>query len=232
MRSHRHVAAAFGLLLTPGCGADKSAAPVPIVRLAEGDERGAIEQEQASGATLTAPREQVENPQYASWAAFAPGTKAVLRSVTETAGNSAVTTTTKTYRLVSLTSEHAVIDITVRTKRYDGAAIDNPPERFTFPKLMPLPPGVVKADFGKPSAAQARGEESVTIGDKAYSTTWHEGKDRNEAGEVFVKVWTSPAVPGGLVKSVSRIPDIGKSTTIELVEVVLPPTAARPVNPP
>jgi hypothetical protein len=226
MRSHRQVAVAFALMVAPGCGADKSAAPVQIVQPAEGDERGALEQEKAPDAAPAGPRDQVENPQYASWAAFSPGTKVVLRSVTGTAGNSAVTTTTKTYRLVELTPDRAVVDVTVRTKRYDGASIDNPPEKFTFPKLMPLPPGVAKADFGKPVTAQARGQESVTVGDKAYSTTWHEGKDRNEAGEVFVKVWTSPAVPGGLVKSVSRIPAIGKSTTIELAEVVLPPAAA------
>src|SRR5262245_2457645 len=232
MRFKRRLYVAIGVLLACGCGADKAPPPVQVVLPTGGDERAAFEKEQESERSPTAAREQVENPQYASWAAFKPGTKVVLRSVTATAGNPAVTTTTKTYRLVELTAEHAVVDVAVRTKRYDGAAFDNPPEKFTFPRLMPLPPGVAKADFGKPVGAQARGEESVTIGDKSYAATWHEGKDRNEAGEVFVKVWTSTAAPGGLIRSVTRIPAVGKTTTIELVEVVLPPAADQHVGRP
>jgi len=227
MRSYRHVPVALAVLLASGCGSGKTAAPIPSVRPDSPDERSELEKEPDSGRLPTAAREQVENPQYGSWAGFRPGTMAVLRSVTETAGNPAVTMTTKTYRLSEVTPNYAVVDVTVRTKRYDGAEIDNPPERFTFPRLMPLPPGVTKANFGKPVGALAGGEESVMAGGKVYPAMWHEGKDRNEAGEVFVKVWMSATVPGRLVKSVSRIPAIGKTTTTELVEVRLPPTADR-----
>ena len=63
-----------------------------------------------------------------------------------------------------------------------------------------------KADFDKPAGMLGQGEETVKVGEKEYRARWQEGKGHNEAGEVFTKVWSCSDVPGGLVKSITRIP--------------------------
>lgn len=169
--------------------------------------------------TTDPPRDQVVNPQYRTWAAFSVGTIVTLRSITETTGSSSVTTTTTTYKLQERTDDLVMIEMQTNTKRHDGAEIVTPPEKFRHPKLITLAPGVSKEEFGKPPKSAAHGEETLTIGGKTYQTRWHTGKDRSEGGEVTVKVWSCDDVPGGLVKSVTETPGVGKTTTIELVEV-------------
>jgi hypothetical protein len=191
--------------LALGCGPGKSGTPAGV-----------------EGPTAAAPREQVENPQYTSWAAFPKGTTVILRSETRADGHPAVTTTTKTYTLLTLTDAEAVIEMRARTQRYDGAEINNPPEKLTVPKRIALPPGVSKAEFEKPAGGDEHGEETVTVGGKEYKARFSRSRGRNEAGEVLGQVWSSDAVPGGLVKSVTRTPGVGKTTTIELVEVKTP----------
>jgi hypothetical protein len=203
--------------LALGCGPGKSGTPVGVAGPAERDER-----DQSPGSAAAAPREQVENPQYKSWATFPKGTTVVLRSVTRADGHPAVTTTTRTYTLLDLTDAEAVIEMRARTQRYDGVEINNPPEKLTVPKRIALPPGVSKTEFEKPAGGDEQGEETVTVGGKEYKTRFSRSRGRNEAGEVLGQVWSSDAVPGGLVKSVTRTPGVGKTTTIELVEVKTP----------
>jgi hypothetical protein len=75
--------------------------------------------------------------------------------------------------------------------------------------------------FGQPPAFAETGEEAIETGGRTFKTRWHKSKASNEAGEVFVTTWTSDEVPGGLVKSITRTPGIGKTTTTVLVQVVL-----------
>ena len=160
------------------------------------------------------PAESIPNPQYASWAAFKPGTRVVVRSTTTTDGNDAKTVTTTTSTLVELTADAVAVQTQTKSRRYDGHEEDNPPSVHRLPKELPVPAGA-----GKKPPAEA-GEETITVSGKAYRATWIKGKDRNEAGEVFVQTWTADAVPGRLVKSVSRTPAVGKTTTIEMIEIV------------
>lgn len=185
-------------LLAAGCSAAVPApVPVPV----------------AEPAAAAAP--QVENPQYTQWAAFKPGTAVTHKSVTAEAGHPTVTTTTTTYKLVEITADALTIEMTARTVRHDGTVTDNPPERFRNPKLVTAPPV-------RKSAAGDEGQETVTVAGKSYLTTWTKSKGQTEAGEMLGQVWTADDMPGQLVKSVVRIPAIGKTTTIEVVEVVRP----------
>jgi hypothetical protein len=164
----------------------------------------------------TEPRESIDNPQYRYWASFAKGTSVIHRSVTRVESTEGETVTTTTYVLAGLTPEEAVVEMKTATRRYDGFETNNPPSKFTYPKRLLLPPGHRAAE------SKDQGEEVVRLGGKDFHTKWQKSKDRDEAGEVFVQVWSSPEVPGGLVKSVLRTPAIGKTTTTELVEVRLP----------
>ena len=122
-----------------------------------------------------------------------------------------MTTTSST--LVGVTPDAVAVETQTKSRRYDGHEEDNPPSVHRLPKELPVPPGA-----GKKPPAEA-GEDTITVNGKAYRAAWLKGKDRNEAGEVFVQTWTADAVPGRLVKSVSRTPAVGKTTTIEVIDI-------------
>ncbi len=165
----------------------------------------------------------VDNPQYQSWSKFAVGTVTVLRATSETEGVEGKTVTTTTTRLLELSPEHVKLESQIRSRRYDGHEESNPPSTVRIPARLVLPAGVKPADTAK---ADEQGEEVVTLAGRKYAARWHRGKDRNEGGEVTITTWTSPEVPGNLLKSVSRTSGVRKLVTIELVEVKLP--AATP----
>ncbi|HKB03620.1 MAG TPA: hypothetical protein VKD90_15460 [Gemmataceae bacterium] len=163
-----------------------------------------------------APRDQIDNPQYQSWARFPKGTTVIHRSVTRTDGTEGETVTTTTYTLVEMTPERTVVEVQNSTRRYDGLETRNPPAKYTHPRRIAGPPG------GTPAESKDEGEEKLLVSGREYHTRWHKTKDRNEAGEVFAQVWSSAEVPGSLVKSVMRTPAVGKTTVTELVEVRSP----------
>ena len=57
---------------------------------------------------------------------------------------------------------------------------------------------------------------------KTYKTTWTKSKDFTEAGELTIQNWTSPDMPGGLVRSVSKVPAKKATITVEVTEVKIP----------
>lgn len=193
-------------LLAVGCGGATPARPAVVVAEAE----------------PSAPREQVENPMYATWARFAPGTTLRQRAVTKSETEPGESVTVTTYRLIDRTEDRVTVEMKTTTTRYDGHVTDNPPQPYTYPKLVGLPPGVTKEEFGKPSIRGEHGEETLTVAGRKLHTRWQKTTDRNEAGEVLVTTWTSAEVPTGLVRSESRTPGVGKRTTIELVELTTP----------
>jgi hypothetical protein len=209
----------FVLSPSAGCGPG-SAGRSPPSGGVDHDGREELEADRAELHT-TAQRETFENPEYASWAKFKVGTTVVLRSVTETAGIAGKTVTTTRHTLTELTGEYAVVEAQSSTTRYDGVTTDNPPDAVKYARRIPLPPGVAKEDFGKPPRGAEQGEENIIAAGVTHHAKWQTGKDRNEAGEVFTKVWSADGVPGRLVKSVTRTPAIGKTTTVEATEVII-----------
>jgi hypothetical protein len=166
-------------------------------------------------------REKIENPQYLSWARFAPGTVVVLRSVTGDTSSRETTVTTTTTTLIERADAHVVIETQNHTKRYDGVEMNRPPSRFTHARWIAAPPKGSRKGDGKTAAADAD-SESLMIAGRTYQTRRHKTTDRNEAGAVFVTTWTSEAIPGGLARSILETPAIGKTTRLEVVEIRLP----------
>ncbi|HUR55272.1 MAG TPA: hypothetical protein VMZ71_14150 [Gemmataceae bacterium] len=190
----------FLLLTATGCGRGTSA-PTPEPSPAP-----------------AAPTETIPNPQFASWAKFNPGTRVVVRSTTASDGHEGKTSTTTATTLVEVTHEEVAVETQTKSRRYDGHEENNPPSVHRLPKELSLPPGMTGEQSRKKTAES--GEETITVAGKEYRAEWHKGKDRNEGGEVFVQTWTSDAIPGRFLKSVSRTPAVGKTTTIEVIEVV------------
>lgn len=185
-----------------GCG--ESRAPVPVLP--------AVEVEPAPET------ERAENPAYARWAAFPVGATVVQRSITEELGHPDKTTTILTFKLVEKTDDRLVLELKTHTTRYDGLVMDNPSDRLATDRYYRVPVGTKKPspkDTGKPL-------ETLTISKKTFPCRVVETRDRNEAGEVTSKTWTSDEMPGGLVKSISDTPGVKKRTTIEVTEVRLP----------
>jgi hypothetical protein len=205
------------LVAAIGCDPGGSATKAPAVAILKGDADVEPAESLSDGG-----REKIENPQYKSWAGFKPGTTVVHRTVTKATGNDGETVTTSTYKLVELTADKAIVEVQNSTRRYDGHEVNNPPEKFTHRKDLLLPPGVKTEGAGKPAGVTAEGEQTVRVGGKEYKAKWYKGKDRNEAGEMLTQVWSCPDVPGGLVRSVTDTPAIGKTTTTELVEIRAP----------
>lgn len=168
-----------------------------------------------------APTEQVDNPQFANWAKFPPGTVAVHRVETLTEGNDAKTVTVITYTLIEKRLDSLTLESQASTTRYDGLETKNPPNRYAVPRTVPLPPGVKREEFGKPKGTE-QGAEELTAAGRAFQTVWYKGKDRNEGGEMFMQTWLSPEAPGGVVRSVTRTPGVRKLSTIELAEINIP----------
>lgn len=162
--------------------------------------------------------ERVENPSYASWATFPVGTVVERVSVTEEIGRPEKTTTTSTFTLVAKTDASITLELKTRTTRYDGFVMDNPPDRFSTDRYFHLPPGRKPAD---PATAKET-DTLLFVAGKPYRVRFVESRDRNEGGEVLVKTWTSDAMPGGLVKSITETPGVKKRTTIETMAVTLP----------
>jgi hypothetical protein len=218
MRTFRRISVLL-LLGAIGCDVGGSATRAPAVAISKDD---AGDREPADSSAQGGDREKIENPQYKSWAGFKPGTTVVHRTVTEATGNDGKTVTTSTYKLVELTADKAVVEVQNSTRRYDGHEANNPPEKFTHRKYLLLPPGVKKDGVGKPAGVTEEGEEIVRVGGNEYKAKWYRGKDRNEAGAMLTQVWSCPDMPGGLVRSVTDTPAIGKKTTTEVVEIRLP----------
>lgn len=163
--------------------------------------------------------EEVEHPAYKSWARHPVGTTISTRSVTESPAGKLTTTTT--YKLLALKSDKAVLEIR-RVSDATGSLEGGPPQIYEQPRMFPLLPGVKKEQIGKPSNAQAQGEETVTLVGREIKAVWYDSKARGEAGETSTRTWMSDDIPNRLVKAVTKIPKASTTVTVELVEFKTP----------
>lgn len=163
--------------------------------------------------------EEVENPTYRSWARVPPGTRVTVRAITERDGHSIETTTT--YTLVEINPKNALVDMVV-VSNATGTTVTNPPQRLEYRRMFPLLPGMKREQIGRPSGVVASGAEEITVAGRAYRAEWYDSKSTTEAGEALTRTWICDAVPGKVLRSVTRVPAGPKTTTLELVEVKAP----------
>ena len=96
--------------------------------------------------------------------------------------------------------------------------MDNPSDRLGTDRYYRVPVGSKKSSPGGSRVPT----ETLTVSMRPFPCRVVESRDRNEAGEVTSKTWTSDDMPGGLVKSVSDTPAVKKRTTIEVTDVQIP----------
>ena len=196
----------LALVLAAGCGSKQP--PSPVVLSPEEREK------------LNAPTERVENPSYALWGPFPVGTTVTQTTTTDSPKSPGRTVTTIVYRLTERTDERVVVERQATTEYHDGRVDKNPPAADRVPRWVPLPAGVKRGEWGKATGKVE--EEEVTVLGKAYKAHKAESKGSTDAGELHQTVWMSADMPGGLVRSVSRVPKVDETTTIEVTAVTIP----------
>lgn len=173
-------------------------------------------------AALPAPAETVEivNPYYQDWMNYAVGTTVRHREVHSHATNR--TESIKTQRLVQLTDNLCVVEMRTRTTYPDGRVDEPPAMRHQYARMIRVPKGTDPASIGRGGTPLERGRERVVTPAGTFEAEWYTLKGRVEAGDILHKIWTSPTVPGKVVRVESRVPALGSETVEELIEVQVP----------
>lgn len=145
--------------------------------------------------TGTLAQETRENPEYRSWASQKPGAGATYREVTESDGAKAEAEVT--YTLTRIAPEAAVVEIVSRAEGKKELA-----------RTREIP-----ATIRGVAPAAKEGEEEIEIKGKKLACRFME----REEGDLVVKTWTCPEVPGGMVKrEVRKSGDKSFLRTLEL----------------
>ncbi|HJZ58804.1 MAG TPA: hypothetical protein VKE74_27930 [Gemmataceae bacterium] len=157
-------------------------------------------------------QETINNPEFASWSKFKPGTSVTMK--TSTAAADFKTESTIKNTLVEVGTDKLVIETTV-TMTVNGMEMKNPPMKREVPKQITIPAGAPKPPEPgkKPEGTVEEGTETLKIAGAEYKTKWYKTKNTIEGNTTEAKVWLSDDVPGTLVKL--------DSTTTGMVNVML-----------
>ena len=156
----------------------------------------------------------MENPNFKTWEQVPLGTRIRLRTINETEGNVKKSVTNETYTLVKKSADLITLEWTTHMVRHDGYENTVPPSEQTIPKMIP--------DLRDDKSKTTMDQEKITVHGTEYQTKTYATHGNNEGGKMITQTWISDQVPGQLVKSVTRTPDVGKITTIELMDVQSP----------
>lgn len=206
MRKPFPFAAGLLALTLAGCGTKNT--PSPVILSPEEQQK------------LDAPVEKVEDLTYKQWGRFPVGTTLTRTMTTDSLMSEGKTVTTFVVKLTEKTDDYLVVETQATTEYHDGRVEKNPPATARSPRLTPLPEGVKKEEWGKPKGKLV--EEEVTVLGKVYKARKSESKGSTDAGELRQTVWTSDDMPGGLVRSVSTVPKVDETTSIEVTALDIP----------
>jgi hypothetical protein len=205
MRHPLPLAGGLLALALAGCGPKPTPSPVLL----------SPEEEQKLAAAET-----VDNPQYKQWAPFPVGTTLTRRMTTDSAKSEGMTVTTFVFKITEKTADAVVVESEATTEYHGGRVDKNPSVTNRYPRRVALPDGIQKEDWGKPN--EKAEEEAVTVLGKTYKARKTTSKGSTDAGQLTQEVWSSDDMPGGLVKSVSTVPKVEETTTIEVVALSIP----------
>jgi hypothetical protein len=167
-------------------------------------------------------QETVDNPEFATWSKFKPGTSITIKSTTT--ANGMATELAMTVTLVEVGTDKVVLETSGVTKAMGmefklPASKRDSPKTITLPKDVPKPP----APGAKPEGTYEEGTETVKAAGTEFKTKWY--KTKAEAGGVKTesKMWISDDVPGTVVKMESKSSGAATAETkFELTEFKKP----------
>jgi len=164
--------------------------------------------------------EMVVNPMYKHWANFKPGSTVTLAEKTVLSGPDkelvpdGIDQKQVTYKLLSVTPEHVVVQTVVGERDFLGS-IEQAPTKKTFPakiKKSHLRAGLHGVD-------PKIGKDTIKVLGKEMDCTTFSGTEKKDGGEAEHEIWVSDKVPGGIVKHTRVTKQDGKvvaDTTITL----------------
>ena len=161
---------------------------------------------------------QIDNPEYANWAAFKAGamckSKTVL-GVKTRAGKMTIVEMTNTMTLKEITAEKAVVEMVVVTKM-KGNETKMPPQSREVPAKIDKPTEPSEPSE-KPKVEIKEGEEEITVAAGTFKCKTSETTTTANGKTTVAKIWTCEKVPGKMVKMTSETTG-GATTSMELLE--------------
>lgn len=159
--------------------------------------------------------ETVDNPEYKQWAKFKPG--AWVKYKSETVFRDQKTSKEMTTKLISVTSEKAVVE-TAMVMITGDQKMDMPGQSVDVPAKVEKKTEPATAE--KPQTKE--GDETIEVAGKKLKCHWTETTMKTEGGGTAVsKVWMWEEIPGSVARTESRsqMGDMGaQSTTMAVTE--------------
>ena len=151
-----------------------------------------------------------EQTAYENWAQFKPESFVTYLISTETAG--VQTETQMTYKLVDVTPEHVMLEMTTVTETM-GVTVETPGESFEIPKdggTMPTPMSedVVDIDVSDAMENSSRVEEkqeTVEVNGQKVEALIIRVETESAGEATTVTFWSSEKFPGQIIKSVTEV---------------------------
>ena len=157
-----------------------------------------------------AAEELVDNPGYKSWSGHKVGTAVTIESSSAIAGQTFKTEMTQ--KLVELTKDKAVVEVTVKIN-IPGAP-PQPARKQTIPakvKKAEATPG--KMPEGMKGKATDKGKQKIEVAGKSYECAVWEFTGEMQGGiKMTGTSWTSEKIPGSLAKMESTMKVEGQDT--------------------
>jgi hypothetical protein len=150
------------------------------------------------------PQETIDNPQYAHWKSFKPGTWVKHKMVMEAGGQTMRSEMTAT--LVEVTAEKVVIETAM--------AMDMGGRKMQMPGMKQDVPARIEKKPGQTPPSEK--EEDVVVEGKTYKCRAWEWEQTEKGTTSKAKGWISAEVPGGMVKSEVNSPQMPSPMTLTL----------------
>jgi len=140
------------------------------------------------------PDEMVDNPPFANWAQFKPGTIVMQKEVVSMPDGRKLEQLI-TYKLVQKNKERVVVESTVKDKM--AGATESTRTLNTYPAKVKMRD--VSGETG-PDVSVTEGKEEMTVKGNKLAVEWVEAVTRSGDDMWTEKMWTAREIPGGIVK--------------------------------
>jgi len=159
------------------------------------------------------PGDMVNNPPFAHWSMFDPGTS-VTQKETVTLSDGSKMEISKSFKLVEKSKDKVVVETTLTAAGNAGAQ--------STVSMATYPAKVKMSDVDTPSdmVTVTEGKESVDVKGKKIDAEWYEATTKVGDEVTTDKVWTAKEIPGGIIKETITRKKGGKVMSESLLEAV------------
>jgi len=140
------------------------------------------------------PNEMVDNPPFANWAQFKPGTTVIQKEIVSMPDGSKIEQMI-THKLVQKNKERVVVETIVKDKM--AGTEESTRETKVYPAKVKM--SEVNTESG-PDVAVTEGKEEMTLKGKKLAVEWVEAVTKSGDDVWTEKMWTAREIPGGIVK--------------------------------